>query len=32
MISLTKYILEKLHIDKTVNVDNKTVVEKYIIY
>lgn len=31
MINLTKYILEKLHIDKTVNVDNKTV-EKYIIY
>lgn len=28
MINLTKYILEKLHIDKTVNVDNKTVVEK----
>ena len=31
MINLTRYILEKLHIDKTVNVDNKTV-EKYIIY
>lgn len=31
MINLTKYIIEKLHIDKTVNINNQTV-EKYIIY